>query len=133
MRRGFIGARVAIFWCLWMLKSPSLHVDLGGSYEGVHAGLLGVLDSVPGAFQVRELRARQATNDGDMSVEGRGLVADLLCDLLDGRKVVGGGDGKPSLDNIDSEAREAPRDVQLLLDRQGAAWWIQDEVERKGA
>ena len=99
------GARLALDVLARRLEL-ALDVDVARGDEGVDARALGVLDRVPGGVDVLHARARQAADD---------RALDLAGDRLDRLEVAGRGDREAGLDDVDAEARELVRDLDLLL------------------
>jgi hypothetical protein len=64
-----------------------LHVDLRRGDKGVHAGALGMAHCLPGALQVSEACAAEATDDWHVAVF-MDLVANLHCNGTHSLKVV---------------------------------------------
>ncbi len=84
-----------------------LHVDLRRRDEHVDARLVGVAHGFPRPVDVLEPGTREAGDDG--TVHGLG-------DRLDGLEVTVGRDREPGLDDVDAQARELVRDLELLGD-----------------
>ncbi len=84
-----------------------LHVDLRRRDEHMDAGLLGVVDRFPRPVDVLEAGPRERA-------DGRAVHG--LRDRLDGLEVALRRDREPRLDDVDAEARELVRDLELLGD-----------------
>ena len=81
------------------------HVDLGGGDEHVDARPLGVTHRLPSPIDVLEPGARQRSDDRAAHAPG---------DRLDRLEVAVAGDREPGLDDVDPEARQLLRDLELL-------------------
>ena len=104
LRVGDGGARLALDVLARGLELV-LDVDVRGRDEGVDARALGVLDRLVGGVDVRHVRARQARDD---------RALDRARDRLHGLEVARRGDREPGLDDVDAQAGELLRDLELL-------------------
>jgi len=95
-------------------------VNGAGGDEGMNPGPLGVLNGLPGSSNVVLVAAREAADDGNVTVVVHG-ISDLCRDHLDGLEVVLGGGGEAGLDDVDAEFGELARHVELLLGRHGGS------------
>ncbi len=93
----------------------ALHVQVGAGDEGVDARLGRRLDPLPALLDVAAVGAREAADD--RTVDGPHLLRDAPHRM----EVVGGGRREPGLHHVDAEARELPRDLELLHAGEGRA------------
>ena len=93
----------------------ALHVEVGAGDEGVDARLRRRLDPLPALLDVAAVGAREAADDRSV---GR---AHLLGDAPHRVEVVGRGGREAGLHHVDAEARELPRDLELLRAGEGRA------------
>ena len=109
-----------------------LEVEVAGREEGVDARVLGALHALPGGIDVVLGAARETADDRRLGLRtslDRGL-ADLGRDGLDGREVVGRGGREAGLNDVDAEARERARDLELLGGVHGGAGRLFTVAER---
>lgn len=84
----------------------------------MNSRLLRILHRLPRPLNILLITPSQATNHRDMI----GFhISDLIGDQSDGFKVGIGRRRKSGLYNVDAEARELPRDIELLLGGHGGS------------
>src|SRR5438309_587667 len=87
-----------------------LEVDVRGGHKGMDAGALRVLDRLPRPVDVGEPHPAEPADDG-RPLQGAHLLGDLAHRL----EILVRGDGEARLDDVDVQAGELPRHLELLL------------------